>query len=309
MIINEWDSGFTSRYGHVFPESYMTFDTEFTGNNEHEDVIVEIGHTIVEDGKLVDKLNIVLNWYAHPDIKKEWLDYKLNTMRSIVGPGWTLMPEKVKEGIDPIKGLRFYEKLFRTWDKRELPFVAQNGQAADERLIRGNFNRFLNKPFVLPQDRYFDTGAIFKASAIWDAVLGDAVNFKVAMLPHRTETLKQYFNRVIYTRVKGVKWSLSQIMEDYGLTEKHAVDKEEFHTAGFDAMCLHWIMEEYRNRITRTNDKEQKVPLPEFAVPQKKPGRKPKEKEKAKAKSNPREESPAPGTSPKSRFKRRQRLI
>ena len=98
-------------------------------------------------------------------------------------------------------------------------------------------------------------------------------------------------------------------MEDYGLTEKHAVDKEEFHTAGFDAMCLHWIMEEYRNRITRTNDKEQKVPLPEFAVPQKKPGRKPKEKEKAKAKSNPREESPAPGTSPKSRFKRRQRLI
>lgn len=309
MIINEWNSSFTSRYGHAFPDSYMTFDTEFTGSNEHEDVILEFGHTITEGGKLVDKLNVVLNWYAHPDIKKEWLDYKLNTMRSIVGPGWTLMPKKVKEGIDPIKGLRFYEKLFRTWDKRELPFVAQNGQAADERLIRGNFNRFLNKPFMLPQDRYFDTGAIFKASAIWNAFDGDAMNFKVAMLPHRSETLKQYFNRVIYTRVKGVKWSLSQIMEDYGLMEKHAVDEKEFHTAGFDAMCLHWIMEEYRNQVIRTNDKEQKVPLPEFSVPSQEPSRKPKEKEKAAAKSNPKKESAATGTGPKSRFKRRQRLI
>ena len=260
MIINEWNSVFTQKYGHEFPSSYMTFDTEFTGGSEHDDLVLEIGHALVEEGKVVDSLNVILNWYAHPDVRADWLDYKLNNMRNIVGTGWTLTPEKLKTGIDPIKGLRFYAKLFKTWKSRDLPFVAQNGQSADERMLRGNFHRFLNKPFSLPDNNYFDTGAIFKASEIWNAESGDATNFKVAMLPHQTETLKNYFNRIIYTRVSGVKWSLSKIMDNFGLIEKHAVAEDQFHNAGFDAMCLHWIMEEYRSRVTRNNVTQEITP-------------------------------------------------
>jgi hypothetical protein len=250
VIINDWDPAFTSKYGHQFPDSYLCFDTEFTGSDERNDLIVEIGHTMVENGKVVDKLNLVLNWYAHPDIQDTWLTYKLNNMRSIVGPNWRLTPEVVaKEGMDPLQALRFYQKLFAVWKKRDLPFVAQNGQTADERLLRGNFDRFLHKSFELPPNGYFDTGGIFKATQIWEATDGNLANFRVVMMPHRTDTLKSYFHRVIHTRIAGVKWSLPAILEHYNLIEKHNADMSQHHNAGFDSMCLHWIMEEYRSHI------------------------------------------------------------
>lgn len=250
MIINDWDSGFTSKYGNEFPGSYLCLDTEYTGGDNRNDLIVEIGHTMVENGKPVDERNLILNWYGYPGISEDWLNYKLNTMRSIVGPGWRLTPDVVKrEGIDPIKALRFYDKLFSVWRTRDLPFVAQNGQNADERIIRGNFNRFLNKDFTFPDNAYFDTGAIYKANKVWQALTGDLANFRSVMLPMRSDTLKSYFNRVINARIPGLKWSLSLIVDEFGLIQKHAVNANDFHSAGFDSLCLHWIMEEFRKQV------------------------------------------------------------
>lgn len=257
MIINDWDSVFTAKYGHKFPDSYLCIDTEFTGSSERDDLIIEIGHTMVEDGRVVDELSLILNWYAHPAIQSTWLDYKLDNMRNIVGPGWVLSPKVVStEGIDPIRALKFYQKLFLAWKQRGLPFVAQNGQSADERMLRGNFNRYINKGFEFPPNGYFDTGAIFKASSIWEATEGDAMNFKAVVLPHRTDTLKNYFSRIINARVPGVKWSLPLILTHYGLDVKHNVTENQRHSAGFDSLCLHWIMEEYRSRIHRMNIEE-----------------------------------------------------
>jgi len=256
MIINEWDAEFTAKYGHHFPVNYLTFDTEYTGGSETDDLIMEIGHVMVENCRVIDEMSLVLNWYGYPGVKSMHLDYKLNRMRSIVGPGWKLTPDYVqKHGKDPIEVLKFYHKLFGTWKKRGLAFVAQNGQTADERLIRGSFNRFINKTFSLPDNQYFDTGAIYKATKVWEAESGDAVNHKLMMLPHRSDTLKTYFNRVIHTRV-DIKWSLSLILNEYKLLEKHFISQDQLHTAGFDAMCLHWLMEEFRSRIHRSNVKE-----------------------------------------------------
>lgn len=255
MIVNEWDEAFTAKYGHKFPSSYLCFDTEFTGSNENRDLIVEIGHAMVEDGLIIDKLSLVLNWYSYPGIQASWLDYQLHNMRAIVGPSWRLTPEVVRQGMDPIKALRFYQKLFDVWNRRNLPFVAQNGQNADERLLRGNFGRFLNKSFELPQNGYFDTGGIYKATQIWEAQSGDLTNYKVVMLPHRNETLKKYFQRILNTRVPGVKWNLKLILQHYGLDVKHAVDHDKMHSAEYDATCLHWLMEEFRSRVYRNNSR------------------------------------------------------
>ena len=252
MIVNAWDPAFTAKYGSEWPRSYLCFDTEFTGSDERNDLILEIGHTLVEDGQVVDQLSLVLNWYGFPGITTHWLNYKLNNMRSIVGPKWQLMPEVVAGGMDPLQVLRFYYKLFGTWKKRGLPFVAQNGQTADERLLRGNFDRFLNKSFELPPNGYFDTGGLFKATQIWEAQSGDLVNFRGVMLPQRSDTLKSYFHRVIHTRVGGVKWSLPVILEHYNLIEKHGADMSQHHNAGFDATCLHWIMEEFARQVQAT---------------------------------------------------------
>lgn len=250
MIINDWDHIFTQKYGYDFPSSYLCVDTEFTGSNERDDLIVEIGHTMVENGKVVDELNVVLNWYPTKYVEENWLDYKLNTMRHIVGTGWRLTPAVVKaEGMDPIKALRFYYKLFATWKKRGLPFVAQNGMNADERLFRGNFNRFLNKPFEFPANGYFDTGAIYKANRIWQSGEEHLAVLKGTIMPHRSDTLKAYFHRVIYTKCAGLKWNLKAILDEYGIRDRYDLKDDQFHTAGFDARCLHYIMEEYRKQV------------------------------------------------------------
>ena len=249
MIINSWDNNFKSKYKHQFPNSYLCFDTEFTGRSERDDLILEIGHVLVENGKVVDKLNLVLNWYEL-DVPSEWLNYKLNQMRYIVGPGWRLTPDVLKtEGINPLQALRFYSKLFRTWADRGMPFVAQNGINADEPMLRGNLNRFLNKSFEIPANSYFDTGAIFKADQVWQARDGDLVNYKSVMLPSRSETLKAYFQRICNARIKGVHWSLKFILDHYDLIRKNNLDESQFHNAGFDAMCLHLIMQEYHSKV------------------------------------------------------------
>lgn len=252
MIINAWGQEFATKYGNTLPKNYLCFDTEFTGSSEQIDLIMEIGHTLVEDGKVVDQLSLILNWYDYPAITSDWLDYKLNTMRSIIGEGWQLLPARVrKEGINPLQALQFYYKFFQTWKNRNLPFVAQNGQNADERLLRGNFNRFLNKDFELPSDNYFDIGGIYKATQIWESSDSNCANYRLAMLPHRTDDLKSYFKRVIGTKVAGIKWSLSSILEQYGLIDKHNVSPEQMHSAGFDSLCLHWIMEEFREQMQK----------------------------------------------------------
>ncbi len=250
MIINEWDSLFTQKYGHEFPRSYMTFDTEFTGSSESNDLIMEIGHVLVEDCQVTDELSVVLNWYMHSGVDASWLDYKLNNMRAIIREGWKLTPDYVKaNGIDPIKALKFYHKMFQSWAERGLPFVAQNGQTADERMLRGNFGRYLRKSFKLPDNGYFDTGSIYKATQVWSSQKPDHVVHKVHMLPTRSDTLKTYFNRVIHAKIPGVKWNMDQILASFNLMEKHKVHPADRHSAGFDAKCLHWVMEEYRNTI------------------------------------------------------------
>lgn len=250
MIINSWDNSFTAKYGHQFPKTYLCFDTEFTGRSERDDLIMEIGHVLVEDGKVVDKLSLVLNWYELDVVAPAWLDYKLNQMRYLVGTGWRLLPDIVKaEGINPLQGLRFYHKLFQTWAQRGMPFVAQNGINADEPMLRGNFNRFLNRPFEIPANSYFDIGAIFKANQVWQAHGNELVNYRAVMLPSRTDTLKSYFRRICGMKIRGLHWSLEFILNHYDLIKKHGLDTIQLHSAEFDALCLHLIMEEFRLQV------------------------------------------------------------
>ena len=144
MIINEWGASFTKKYGHIFPDTYLCIDTEYTGGNEREDLIVEIGHVMVQDGNVIDRMNVVLDWTTHEDISSAFLRYKLDNIRSHMGSDWRITWEVMQEeGVSPVKAFRFYDKLFSTWQARDLPYVAHNGRSAEERMLRGNFNRFI----------------------------------------------------------------------------------------------------------------------------------------------------------------------
>jgi|TARA_R110000824_G_scaffold82768_15_gene207521 hypothetical protein len=256
MIINEWEPSFTEKYGHVFPNTYLCIDTEYTGGNEREDLVVEIGHVMVHEGRVIDRMNVVLDWSVYEDIDSAFVRYKLDDIRSRMGDDWRVTWEVMKEeGIPPVKALRFYNKLFNIWHKRDLPYVAHNGRKAEERMLRGIFNRIIHKPFFMHENQLWDTGAIFKASMLCDSSEASHSSSRWKAFPDRTDSLKSYFNRVINARVKGLYWNLKHCLEYYDLTGK-LEDTHRFHQADYDAYCSHLLMQEYRSRITRNNSGE-----------------------------------------------------
>ena len=247
MIINAWSDVFKKKYGSTFPENYLCLDTEYTGGSSEKDLVLEIGHAMVSDRKIIDGFSLVLNWYIHPEVSSPWLDYKLNNLRNFMGKDWQLTPDFLKSrGRDPIESLRFYYKLFCTWGDSGGMFVGQNGLTADERMISGAFQRFLGKSWKFPENQYLDTGAIFKATEI--AKRQDLSHLHDIVLPHRSESPKEYSRRICSLRLSGLSWKLDKIIETYPVSS--AMEKAARHTAGYDAELLHHVMESYRSEIT-----------------------------------------------------------
>jgi DNA polymerase III epsilon subunit-like protein len=227
MIINRWPAHFTARYGHFFPDSYFCWDTEYTGGNAELDLIVEIGHVIVEDRTVTNRLSLVLDWTRHPGISKTWLKQRLSNVAYQMQGDWRVTWDVMRsDGVDPVKGLQFYCDLFATWDRRGLPFAAHNGFYADERMFAAKHHP-----------------AVFK-QAVTD------------WLPRSNDTLRSYFCRTSRKPLKGLKWRLGDCLRYYGLDEREDLELDDLHTAEFDAYCVHLLMEEYRSRITENHSDE-----------------------------------------------------
>ena len=253
MIVNEWEPHFTARYGHTFPDTYLCLDTEYTGGDERTDFVMEIGHVMVEDCRVIDQLNIVIDWSVHPGVDEELLRYKLNHIKSIMGRDWRITWDVMKEeGVPPAKALRFYKKFFKAWNARDLPYVAHNGRVAEERMLRGTFNRYLDHAFVIGDNQLWDTGAIFKATALLDSLDPAHDEHRWKCFPRRTDSMKDYFNRVLNVRARGVRWKLKLCLEQYNITGQ-LQDNHRYHQAVHDAYCSYLLMEAYRKEVTRCN--------------------------------------------------------
>jgi hypothetical protein len=221
-------------------------------------LIVEIGHVIVEDRTVTNRLSLVLDWTRHPGISKTWLKQRLSNVAYQMQGDWRVTWDVMRsDGVDPVKGLQFYCDLFATWDRRGLPFAAHNGFYADERMFAANLSRYLQPPgFEFGDDVMFDTGAIHKLSCIAEhhpAVFKQAVT---DWLPRSNDTLRSYFCRTSRKPLKGLKWRLGDCLRYYGLDEREDLELDDLHTAEFDAYCVHLLMEEYRSRITENHSDE-----------------------------------------------------
>ena len=257
MIVNEWEPYFTAHYGHVFPDTYLCLDTEYTGGDERTDFVMEIGHVMVEDRQVVDQLNVVLDWSVHPGVDIELLRHKLNNIKSIMGNDWRITWKVMKEeGIAPSKALRFYYKFFQAWNKRDLPYVAHNGRVAEERMLRGVFNRYFNRSFVIGDNQLWDTGAIFKATALAESLDLSHDKHRWSCYPKHSDSMKDYFNRVLGVRAKGIRWKLKLCLEHYDLLDQ-LQDNHRYHQAVYDAYCSYLLMEAYREQVTRCNLEEE----------------------------------------------------
>ncbi len=145
MIFPYWSAEFRRQFGGAWPRNYLCFDTETSGFDMKRDVIMQIAHCLIEDGKEVSNLDVVLDWSDHPVVPDAWLRQKLKytaeSMLARTGRKFHWTYERMKEeGIrPPEKVLQFYLDLFNK--TQHLPIAAHSGNF-DENIFEANLAGF-----------------------------------------------------------------------------------------------------------------------------------------------------------------------
>jgi hypothetical protein len=244
MLLHSWPANLRAAIGDPVLRDYLCLDTEYI-DSSGDGLLLEFGYARVTDGgQTVKQRSVTLNWYAVPGISRTELDYRLGRMADHV-PGWKFSSSHVrKEGVDPFAALKGLKKLTDIWASTGGLFVLQNGLKADEFVIRHALARAGHKEFRFPEDRYVDTGGLFLAEQVWSTKDAEIAKYRPSVVPHRSETLRGYFHRLTNLKIKGVSWKLKVIMDTYKIKADAA---EAWHTAGYDALCLHEIVNHWCN--------------------------------------------------------------
>ena len=244
FIGNHWKPWFRDLYGGEWPRSFVTFDLETTGFSLDRDVITEIGHCLVQDGEVVDRFSVVLDWTHHHIVPAHYVRERLSHVAAAMydsghrlSVSWEQMQE---EGVEPEKALQFYYDLFRVFQSKGLFFAAHGGYAFDEKMLDANFKGFgISHGFAFDDNELFDTHCLEKATQ---------ADNKAKLLPEISDTLRSYFLRVNYAKCPGVKSKLPVCFDRYRFDLK-GLDKYDLHGAEMDAYCVYLLMEEYRAMI------------------------------------------------------------
>ncbi len=245
MIVNYWPNWFRQKYGGGWPKSYCCIDLETTGYSFAQDVVVEWGHCLVENGKVVDQLSLVVDWTDRHTPPEHWLDNQMRKCKQgmeLAGKKYQHSLARMKEeGMKPEKAFDFIKKFTDTIKQKGIPFVAHNG-FFDEKMLSGNFLQFkFGNGFTLG-DRYIDTEGVEKATQIPN-------NERVH--PRTNDSMRDYFTRVKYTRVTGLKSNMDEhCFTKYKLGEKYGISKNDLHGAKMDSYCCHLLMQEFGELIT-----------------------------------------------------------
>lgn len=248
MIANYWPDWFRTQayFDNGWPTTYLAMDLETTGYAADRDVITEYGHCLVEDGRITDRLDLVLDWTEHPVVPQHWLRDRIASVRSqmeLAGNCCHTSIERMKsEGMEAGKALAFIRDFLATIMSKQIPLVLHGG-IFDEKMLAGNFIGFrVANGFSFGPNGWIDTEGVAKASQLLD---------NPRAYPKRGDSLRDYWHRVKYTRVTGVKSSLdSYCYAKYKLGEVHGIARKDMHRADVDAYCCHLLMTEYAKEVT-----------------------------------------------------------
>ena len=230
-------------HGALLPESYLCFDTETTGFDPRNAVILQWGHCLVEDRQPADRLSVYVNWidYPVPGVSPEYVQRRIKELQEIFaekGSEFLTEEDLRKYGVPPQEAADGIYRIVQNVLERGLSLVAHNGWRYDVPMVGCLFER-MHGQYLEPDDEsLFDTGSIEKASQ----VLHDNV-----LLPFPNEGMRQYFTRVAERKMKGVKWALDTwCVPKYDLAGRYNLDSTQMHGAGQDAYVVHLLFEEYR---------------------------------------------------------------
>ncbi len=235
--VQGWLALLVRRFGPM-PLDYTCIDIETTGFSPAVDLIVNIGHTIVEGGVVVDRLDAFLDWEGHHLVDGEWLRVRMEKTRQNMesnGRVYRMSPGLMAElGGDPLEILDEYLQLIRAQRDAGYKFVMHGGYNFDAPRLSNHFKRWISEDFEFGTDEIWDTGALEKAS-------------QINSLPDLNDTMKTWSRRVGAFAAKGVNWSLmDHAIPKYNLAERFGLDLSQGHGAGFDAYVTHLLFEEFR---------------------------------------------------------------
>jgi len=226
-----------------FPHDYLVLDIETTGLCPETDLIWQVGHCLVTGSKPVDRGGALLDWTRHKKIDQGWLKQRLIDTKQQVefrdgrptGKTYHINYQKMRaEGVDPEPVLASYLKWLREAHEDKLFFVAHNGYNFDAVRLAGHFKRFLKEDWAFDDWELFDTGMVEKAS-------------QAMMYPRSDDTMRSFSEYVGSARLRGVRWALDVwCVPRYGLAEKHGLDMNAAHDAGFDCYLCHLLFEHWR---------------------------------------------------------------
>ncbi len=241
-----WLRMLCSHFGSM-PRDYMVIDIETSGPSIQTDLILELGHVIVEDGVPVERMSFMLNWADDALVDVGALRARMEWTRSNMANRGRVyqmhFDQMVQTGAAPVSALEDYLALILDVRKAGYKFVMHNGYGFDVPRLCEHFRRWVGAEFDFGPNEVWDTGMIEKSLASGQmAQVGD--------------TIKSWSRRVSGSRKAGVNWSLAEhCVPKYGLAQKAGVDMSESHGAGHDTFVTHLLFEEFR-RIAATPDQE-----------------------------------------------------
>jgi hypothetical protein len=262
VIVNNWPAAFLEKAG-GFPSTFVAFDLETTGFDRKTDVIIEIGHVLVEDGVVTDELSVLLDWSKSSVVPVHWLVDRIAGLRQTLsdkGIAHHLPYERLcKEGIDPIEALRFYRDFFEQLKAQGMPVVGHNVYRFDEPMLEANL-----LGFQVCDEFAFGDWQLWDTLALEAATIHGPGNPKA--LVKADDTLRTWMYRSSYLRAET---NLTRtLLKKYDLAAKHGLNTLDSHSACYDARLCHHLMQEYRAMLAVAP-----VKLPPVAAPSARPGR------------------------------------
>lgn len=242
-------------YGFNFPNTYIVFDLETSGLIRTQDLAIQIGYLVVEDGVIVNRAySHNLDWTVCDKVDQAWLRRQLldtATRMHEKGSSYRFTYDGLKAGIDPVPFLETCHTWFDKWQNEGNHFLTHNGFSLDCPMMEAHFERFCNKPFKFNTAQCIDTGLIEKSAQ------QPYTNIPTAA------SLNTLYTDIANTRSR-VKWSLTKhCAQKYDLVNKHNLDLTKAHSADFDCYVTHLLYQEYR-KLVLGEVKDSCVILPEL---------------------------------------------
>lgn len=216
------------------PNNYLCFDIETTGFSNH-DYIVQIGHCLVMDGKVVDNQAIYLDWRQCKGgalTSDVWQRLKTvqTKMASLGKPYNITWHDLCHLGQPPLDVLREYRDWFEDLPNTAVVGVTHGGHSFDIRFLERVFQMVLGRP-TKNFDKHWviDTGVILKAS-----MLGRDL-FHHPDLPAWSDHVRGF-------SAAGLKYSLHEFaVPEFSLDKDPVVSADKAHDAAYDCYVNHLL--------------------------------------------------------------------